>query len=528
MSTTTQLSDEGNVPLPPHLADAELSDWLTSRLSRRQGVVLLHGGYSCKVLDLVGNNALIPCDPEGEAKKQLKLLARKSLLSHYALHDQELSQARVTAPTWSFTLLSLADLNTLLTTRDGLLNRARGRGDDIDEKTAHKVWTDAGGRCMFDGCAADLSDIPFWQKARRVGYLAHIIASDPNGPRGTQADSHRLSNDPENIMLMCDAHHRLIDTFAPSDYPAAFLYDMRRAHRDTVRTYLNSMTLPRSHALTLHANLANVPTYFQDSDFIEAILASRKSMSPGVLHYIRRTSQRDDRNQPGFWGNYLREHDSEIRRLIAAFNSTPRAATESFSVFPLHHTATMVLAGRIMGEAQGIEVFQFDRERSSWAWSATASPLGADSFRVSDLPTQRVDEALITIELSAPIDENSIPTDLRERIANGSLPWIRITTSVATPSLIATSQDLQQFARAARRLINHVQDVMRVERVHLIAVSPASTVFRFGQMLQAGHHPEYIVYDRAGREYPFVPAFSITGHAVSAPDSTQNVSISLR
>lgn len=35
-----------------------------------------------------------------------------------------------------------------------------------------------------------------------------------------------------------------------------------------------------------------------------------------------------------------------------------------------------------------------------------------------------------------------------------------------------------------------------MKKVHLIAVSPASTVFRFGQMLQAGHHPEYLVYDR--------------------------------
>ena len=490
--------------------------------------MLLHGAYVCKVLDLEGSEALIPCDPEGKAKRQLKLLARRSLLSHLELSDQELSQSRAATATWTFVALPLAALNNLLATRDGLLNRASGRGDNIDEKTAHKVWTDAGGRCMFDGCAADLSDIPFWQKTGRIGYLAHIIASDPNGPRGTQADSHRLSNSSENIMLMCDAHHRLIDTFAPSDYPADVLYEMRRNHRDTVLTYLNSMALPRSHALTLHANLANVPTYFQDSDFIEAILASRKSMAPGVLHYIRRTSQRDDRNQPGFWGNYLREHDSEIRRLIAAFNSTPGGANVSFSVFPLHHTATMVLAGRIMGEAQGIEVFQYDRSRRSWSWNATSRPLATESIRVSNLPAQRANEVLVTIELSASIDENSIPTNLRDRIADGSLSWIRITTPVPKPDLIATSQDLYQFAQVARQLINHVQDVMRVECVHLIAISPASTVLRFGQMLQAGHHPEYIVYDRAGREYPFVPAFSITGHAVSAPDSTQNVSISLR
>lgn len=57
---------------------------------------------------------------------------------------------------------------------------------------------------------------------------------------------------------------------------------------------------------------------------------------------------------------------------------------------------------------------------------------------------------------------------------------------------------------------------MRVQKIHLIAISPASTVFRFGQMLQAGHHPECIVYDRPGREFKFIPALSITSHYVSS------------
>jgi hypothetical protein len=93
---------------------------------------------------------------------------------------------------------------------------------------------------------------------------------------------------------------------------------------------------------------------------------------------------------------------------------------------------------------------------------------------------------------------------------------------------IAHPDDLDQFMQVARKTIIHVQDVMRVKKVHLIAISPASTVFRFGQMLQPGHHPEYIIYDRASREYPFVPAFSITGHNVSAHDGERSFSISLR
>lgn len=206
---------------------------------------------------------------------------------------------------------------------------------------------------MFHGCSKDLSEIPLWTKAARVGYLAHIVASDPAGPRGSQADSHRLSDCSDNIMLMCDEHHRLIDSFAPHYYTADVLNEMRQSHRETVRYYLDSLAFPHTKAVTLHANLANVPTYFHDSELIEAIVATRRAMLPGVIHYIRRKSQRDDRHLPGFWHQYLREHENHIRQLIAGFESSNGLVTESLAVFPLHHIPTLVLAGRVMGRGAG-------------------------------------------------------------------------------------------------------------------------------------------------------------------------------
>ncbi|TBW36236.1 SAVED domain-containing protein [Azotobacter chroococcum] len=458
----------------------------------------------------------------------MKKLANRNLLQRLELPLQILQDAHIADPTWAYTLLSKAEVDGLIATREGLLGRTSGRGQEINDKTAQKVWADAGGRCMFEGCGEDLTEIPLWTKAARVGYLAHIVASDPEGPRGSQADSHRLSNEPENIMLMCDAHHRLIDSFAPSNYPAEVLYEMRRAHRDMVQNYLDSLAFPRTRAVTLHANLARVPTYFHDSELIEAILATRRAMVPGVIHYVRRKSQRDDRNTPGFWDQYLREHEGDIRQLVTGFNSASGAVTESLAIFPLHHIPTLVLAGRIMGEAQAIQVFQYNKDRRTWAWDSAAVPKSAGTLSVSALPENLASEVLITIELTAAIDEEAMPAELQTEISAGRLPWIRITTPAPRFDCISHPDDLDQFVQVSRRTIDHVQDVMRAHKVHLIAISPASTVFRFGQMLQAGHHPKYVVYDRAGREYPFVPALSITGHAVSAPDSEQDFSISLR
>lgn len=524
---TTQADSD---PTPERFNDHELADWLDRCLGTDCLVGYFQADYLCKVVDLsLPDNVLYVADPEKEAKKQLKKLARKGRLRYFALPLADLGMAQIVNPVWHPNPINEDAVNNLIDTRQVILGRVEGRGPHITSQTAQKVWSDAGARCMFEGCAEDLTHVPFYSGAARVGYLAHIIASDPRGPRGSVAASHLRANDPENVMLLCDKHHRLIDSFAPGDFPAAVLNAMRQRHRDRVSHFLDSMRFPRVKAITLHANLAGVPTYFQESDLMKAILANKKAMVPGVISGLRRTVQRDERNSPGFWGNYLREHENQIRQMVATFNDPSSFESDELAVFPLHHVAMLVLAGRIMGEARTINVFQYHRQLTSWAWDPAAEPLPIGTIRINALPVAQVNEVLITIEMTANFDENAMPDSLAASIADGSMPWIRILMQTPHFDCINHPADIVQFMDVSRRMINHVQDVMRVREVHMIAISPASTVFSFGRMLQAGHHPKYTIYDRAGREDKFVRAMSISGHDISADcNNGQPFSIPLR
>lgn len=488
----------------------------------------MYAKYACKVFSCADNPAMLhPADPGKKSRNVLLKLAKSGLLQHLELTLSDLNAAHSAEPAWRLEPTSQDGITGLVDARLLALGRILGRGVDISQKTAWQVWIDAGGRCMFEGCGKDLASVPLYKKSDRVGYLAHIVASDPNGPRGNQADSHLLSNTPDNIMLMCDAHHRLIDCFAPADFPAETLNRMRETHRNMVRSYLDSLAFPRVRAVTLHANLAYVPTYFHESELIEAILATGRAMLPGVVHYVRR-NQRDDRRTADFWVHYLHEHENHIRELISNFNDPNPTNMDELAVFPLHHIATMVLAGRIMGEARAIQVFQYHRDRQTWRWDPAAAPQPAGTFNVDGLTPDRVNEVLITIELTASLDESTMPVNLAEPIAKGTMPWIRITTPNPNGACIRHPDDLDQFKNVARGAINHVQDVMRAQRVHLIAISPASTVFCFGQMLQAGHHSTYTIYDRAGRDTPFSEAFSISGHQVTAQADSRTTRIQIR
>lgn len=511
------------------LDDANLERWLSQRLDDKRRVALVISELDCFVADFLDDRPgeLILADPDANAGKVFKKLARKGLVERFE-PPGPIAEGEIIDPACGTGGLTPDALTRLLAIRDELLGRAKGRGQAIKAPTAHRVWTDAGGRCMFRGCAKDLTSIPFHTAAARVGYLAHIVASNPSGPRGCRKRSHGLANDPGNIMLMCDEHHRLIDVFARDTYDEAMLREMRAEHANLVKRNLDALQYERCTAITLLGSVAQVPTHFSEGEYVEALLAVKRAMAPGVVEFIRRKALRDDRTEPDYWVSYLREHENAIRGMVEQFKHDKPFATEEVGVFALHHVSTLVLAGRITGEAMTIHLFHRDRHRATWAWDPAREPRPRGFFRSTNPPEPGRDEVLISLELTSAIDQNAIPPDIRERIDAGTLPWIRISAGQPSSECIGHPDDVTQFAAVARPVVAHVQDGMRVKKVHLMCVAPPTALFKFGQMMQAGHHPPYVVYDRPNGEVPFRPAFTITGKAVSATNGDNNYSIPLR
>lgn len=253
------------------LDDIALAEWLKQQKTERNDVVLVHAGTTCKVYERPSTRSVLQsADPESKSKSVFKSLARQRRLFAIAVTQAEISEATAINAVWTPHEMSEHDIEKFVEQRKAHLGRVEGRGEAITLDTANQVWADAGGCCMFQGCGHDLSVVPLYNKGARIAYLAHIIASDPRGPRGTEEDSHRLSNVAENIMLMCDAHHRLIDSFAPDRFGPQRLRDMRRRHTDKVRSYRTAMRHRVAQVVTIFGDIGATPTHFPDSEFMEA------------------------------------------------------------------------------------------------------------------------------------------------------------------------------------------------------------------------------------------------------------------
>jgi hypothetical protein len=505
------------------LRDTDFIQWLEDAHANKHTVALAYAGHQCKVFHAdILNAPLISSDPDKGSTKTLKKLAKAGLLRRIELSIDDLNEATTFDPTWKLLNASQTDVTDWIKKRDAMFGQ--GRGKSISESTAKQVWHAAAGRCMYRGCGEDLGKTSLTTKHGRIAYLAHIIASDPDGPRGDFASSHALSDDHENIMLMCDAHHRLIDRIDEAGHPVELLRNMRQEHEAMVRKMLDGLAFPRAQAITLLGNLANISTIASEHDIRASLLTQKLGPLPDIKHAIRRI-QRDDRLLPEFWEYLLHEHEPEIRDFVQITKLTPpngNLSPDVLAVFPLHLVPILVLAGRIVGEARRVEIFQYDRHRNTWQWDSVSTALQENSFQITEMTSEHADEVLLSLELTATIDERALPPNIVTRVHDKTIPWIRVTTSKPDFGCIRHPDDLEQFTSVARKTIRNIQDGIRPSRIHLLGVSPASTLFRFGQLLQAGHHPAYVIYDRPDHNHPFTPGLCIEGQQVISCASVSN------
>ncbi|MFC6633335.1 SAVED domain-containing protein [Microbulbifer taiwanensis] len=514
------------------LSDAELATWLSLRDANETPVAYAHAKHLFKVYEQCQEpSPLIVGDLGTETVKALKKLSKSKILQRIEPPYDELNNIDTSNPDWTLLEAKTGDITALKKARDKLFGQ--GRGKAISPLTAAMVWHDAGGRCMYRGCGLDLGVTPLTTKPARVAYLAHIVASDPDGPRGNE-NSHTLSDDSENIMLMCDGHHRLIDRIDVSGHPESYLKQMRGNHTDRVRVLLDGLRYPTTQIITLLADLAQVPTNVSRAELFGSVLSRELGPLSEIKHMIRRT-QRDDRSRPGFWGHFLHEHESDIRELINFTSNRPSQTSavtpDALAIFPLHLVPVLVLSGRIIGEARNVEVFQYDRSIKAWNWpkhDTTSTSTFSISYEVDNF--HDFEETILSFELTASLDINALPEELAQGVQEKKVGWVRITNSNPCSNCIDSKERLEAFSGLARQAIKTIQDSWRSKKIHVFGVSPASAIFKFGQMLQAGNHSIYRTYDRPDGSKSFAPALDITGNEVLSvgSESGQHHQISLR
>ena len=161
-----------------------------------------------------------------------------------------------------------------------------GRNKAPSDNTVRILCGKAAGMCEFEGCNKRLFYDGVTLSTFNNAYVAHIIASSANGPRGDKTLSPLLSDKLENLMLMCADHHKLIDApkTGPRDYPVERLKEMKRIHEEKIEKICNLFNVPKTEIVCFSSPIKGITAV--DIDYDLAARAVLPNKQPGSSYGV--------------------------------------------------------------------------------------------------------------------------------------------------------------------------------------------------------------------------------------------------
>jgi hypothetical protein len=378
----------------------------------------------------------------------------------------------------------------------------RLRTNALSPLTRTILWANAAGRCEYTGCNKHLiGDLISGAEDRNFGFVAHIVADTPDGPRGDPIRSAQLSNDINNLMLLCHVHHKLIDVDDVAGHPEARLLAMKAAHEDRIKMVTGIDQDRASHVLRYAANIGAHDSPVAYEHVSAAMLPDRYPAEGRRVIDIALTGSRFEDHEPEFW-NLQREN---LARQFAVKVLARIEAREirHLSIFALAPQPLLIELGRLLGDIVAAEVRQLQREPQGWAWPADGPAI---RYRVREAGPGGGLVALV-LALSASVADERI----RAALGADAAIWA-IEADRPHNDIMKRSEDLAEFRRLVRSTLNAIKAVRgERETIHLFPVLPVSAAVEVGRVWMPKADLPLVIYDQNRKLNGFMRALAIGG-----------------
>ena len=379
--------------------------------------------------------------------------------------------------------------------------RKKGRGTGISASTRYQVLLDAHGRCMFEGCGADLTLDPVTGARGNFATLAHNVASSEGGTRGALYVSHALADEPANILLLCETHHRLVDKIAKVDYPAATLSKMRLRFCDEATALLDALALAATPAYCVawpvHQQRIAMPSSQQ-------VARALKPIGARLDGQVRTVNDNEAvlRSLEGaaLWAAMSAAVEQTAADILLQANVEGyRAALFAMGLMP----ALIALGAKLGNKCEITPMLRY-RENGLWYWPVN-EPRG-EFYRIEGLDrlSQREGEVCLLLALTA------APESMRSTAVSLGMSVVSVVacTEYLGNGALGHPDDGASFRQRMQELLHQLRDVHGAQTVHVLpCASNAACVF-FGQAFDS-YHPDLVIYDFASEGNDMVPRLGI-------------------
>lgn len=370
---------------------------------------------------------------------------------------------------------------------------------NIPEKTSVKLWVKAGGRCQYDGC-----NQPLWRDDLTLAdmnraYIAHIVADSPEGPRGDAVLSPKLAAELDNLMLLCDPHHRLIDREQVAQHPAGRLQQMKAAHESRIEALTAIQPDKKSDVLLYGANIGAHDSPVSYAKAAAAMVPERYPASQGGIALGMTNSAIRDRDAE-FW----RIESENLRRLFDE-RVKPRLADRSIrhlSVFAVAPQPLLVFLGTLLSDIPAAEVYQLHREPPDWLWRD--HPEGFDYLLQE--PGEVSGPPALVLSLSATVSDDRITA-----VVPDATIW-RLTVREPHNDFLRSRRQLQRFREVVRPLLDRIKARHgEAATLHVFPAAPVAVAVEMGRILMPKADLSLRIYDQIRALGGFVHALDLNG-----------------
>lgn len=363
-------------------------------------------------------------------------------------------------------------------------DKDKGRGPDFTIDTKRAVRDASFGRCMFEGCGENLEIDATTGEYGNYAYLAHNIAASENGPRGN-IFSKVISNDPNNILHLCDKHHRLIDKVALADYPASLLSKMRAEHIRLANNLLDGLRYPACKAFSVlwpvRGNINDGPSYQQ----VYSCLSSIKMRLAGNISEISKNNEiLMNSTNNHYWPILIESVEVTAREIIAQckFDNDPAC------IFPIGPMPALIALGAILGNKKlFIPVL---RERETSQWTITKENKDPEFFKISGLDELSSDENDVIISFNFTASPNYFSLEGKRL----KFKEITITANEIGNSCMKDISQFNYFMDKMIKLLHHLKSSCNTNTVHIFPCMSNMASITLGMSIDA-YHPNIKIYD---------------------------------
>lgn len=356
----------------------------------------------------------------------------------------------------------------------------RGKGPSLTTKMI--LFAKSGGRCQFEGCNKYLLRDDITSEELNDANIAHIVASSSNGPRGA-CNSHELSDDINNLMLLCKTHHKLVDD-NPEEYTVERLTEMKLSQERKVKELLDAMQYTEALIVMLESPIKKEQTVKIDSK--QAVHALRTTAHNPFDHYethIRFSSNSNYKDRQ-YWREAENHLNREIDNLInGLLQENPKLTIAIFSIAPI---PLIMKLGYKLGDKRKILVFQKYREPDTWEWLSNSQ---TNSFSYEMIKRGNGTKVAVIVSVTSEIDLSRVMAiDAFDTIYH-------LKAENCGVNAIKSKEDLKFFWEQYQKLLDNIKNNDHVEDVSLFPAVPVSAAYEMGRRYMPHAYPKIRVYD---------------------------------